>query len=104
MSRKKAPFSEHVIESGVDLFAALAHPVRLRILLELRDRGTLSVGTLTEKLAVEQSAMSHQLAILKRANLLKSSVDGRSRLYELADEHVAHIVGDALLHVSEALT
>lgn len=100
--RKKTSFPEPAVEKGVELFAALAHPVRLRILLELRDHGVLSVGNLSEMLKIEQSSMSHQLAILKRTNLVKSNVEGRSRMYELADKHVAHIVGDALIHVNES--
>lgn len=100
--QNKTSFSETVVEKGVELFAALAHPVRLRILLELRDHGTLSVGNLSEILKIEQSSMSHQLAILKRTHLVKSNVEGKSRMYELADKHVAHIVGDALIHVGEA--
>ena len=98
---KDDEFSEHAVEHGVELFAALAHPLRLKVLLELRKHGRLSVSDLTAKFKVEQSSMSHQLAILKRVNLLISTVEGRNRIYEITDEHVSHIVGDALAHVSE---
>ena len=100
--RQDLNFSDPTIEHGVELFAALAHPLRLRVLLALKTHGPLSVGNLTQRFEVEQSSMSHQLAILRRANLLLSSVEGRSRLYELADQHVSHIIGDALIHVSES--
>ncbi len=83
------------------MFAALAHPARLRIMLELSDHGPLSAGELTKRLKAEQSALSHQLTVLRKAAMVKSEVQGRSRLYSLADHHVAHIVGDALAHARE---
>ena len=94
-------FSDESVEYGVELFAALAHPVRLRVLLEVNALGSATVGELVERLGVEQSSLSHQLAILRKARLLQSEVDGKSRIYKLVDKHVSHIVEDAIIHTQE---
>ena len=88
-------------DAAVALFAALAHPVRLEVLLLLDDLGEASVGALQEATGVEQSALSHQLSTLRRAHLVSSERAGRHVVYRLADHHVAHIVQDAVLHVRE---
>ena len=85
----------------MDLFSALAHSTRLRILILLSEHQHLSVGELVTQLDAEQSAVSHQLAILKKARLVTSAAEGKQRLYSLADQHVAHIVGDAVAHAGE---
>lgn len=88
-------------DAAVALFAALAHPVRLDVLLLLDELGEASVGTLQEHTGVEQSALSHQLSTLRRARLVQGERIGRHVVYRLADQHVAHIVRDAVLHVCE---
>ncbi len=88
------------LDGPVALFAALAHPVRLRVLL-LLDGGDRTVSELQEATGVEQSALSHQLATLRKARLVLTERDGRHVRYRLADHHVAHIVRDAVLHADE---
>jgi len=83
------------------LLAVAAHPVRLRVLIALDRRGPLSAGELQAIAGVEQSAMSHQLHKLRAARLVDAERRGRRMIYRLHDHHVAHIVRDALLHVSE---
>jgi len=82
------------------LLALLGHPKRLEVLLLLREE-PLSAGELARRLELEQSAMSHQLRLLRDARLVSGDRQGRQVLYRLADHHVAHIIGDALAHVSE---
>ncbi len=88
----------HAVDAAVALFAALAHPVRLTVLLALSRQEGLTVGQLTELAQAEQSAMSHQLRALRDARLVTSERDGRRIRYRLHDEHVAHIIEDALTH------
>ncbi len=92
--------STEVIERTAALLGLLGHPKRLEALLLLRD-GPLSAGELASQLGLEQSAMSHQLRLLRDARLVSSDRQGRRVLYRLTDHHVAHIIGDALAHVSE---
>ena len=61
----------------------------------------MSAGALQEICGIEQSAMSHQLGILKRAHLVTADRAGKQMIYSLADKHVTRIVDDALTHASE---
>ncbi len=90
------------IDEAARLFSVLSHPQRLRVLSLLSDGEPRSAGTLQEALGLERTAMSHQLRILRDARLVSATRDGRHQLYSLTDHHVAHIVGDAIAHVSEA--
>jgi DNA-binding transcriptional ArsR family regulator len=90
------------IDDTVALLAAIAHPVRLLVLVALRRGGPQSVGELRALADVEQSAMSHQLRILREARLVEADRNGKQVVYRLHDAHVAHIVEDALRHVGES--
>ena len=89
------------LRATVDLLAAMAHPARIAVLVALGRRGPMSSGDLATLAGVEQSAMSHQLRVLKDARLVRTERDGKRVIYALSDHHVAHIVEDALLHANE---
>ena len=89
------------LDSVVHLFSVLAHPGRLRVLLLLEEKGRLSAGELAELVGMEQSAMSHQLRLLRDGRLVIAHREGRRVMYGIADHHVSHIVGDAMRHVAE---
>lgn len=93
---------EHIVSAAVALFSAIAHPVRLLVLLTLHRRGPTSAGDLQALAGVEQTAMSHQLRILREAHLVRTERHGRRVIYDLVDHHIAHIVGDGLAHATEA--
>lgn len=98
--RRKLPPAD-AIGPAVSLFATLANPLRLHLLLALGRLGELSAGELEVAVGGEQSAVSHQLATLRRARLVTARRDGRRMMYSLLDDHVAHIVEDALKHANE---
>lgn len=77
---------------------ALAAPSRLAILLRLRD-GDCTVGELAGAVAMEQSAVSHQLRVLRHLGLVVGTRDGKSIRYRLHDEHVAQLLDEAVFHV-----
>lgn len=81
-----------------DLFGAVADPTRLRIVAALAAR-ELCVGDLAATLAMSQSAVSHQLRVLRDRGLVRARRDGRLSYYALDDEHVAGLFGQALDHV-----
>lgn len=91
---------DEALKRTAALLGLLGHAKRLEVLLLLREE-PLSAGELAKRLELEQSAMSHQLRLLRDARLVSSDRQGRRVLYRLADHHVAHIIGDALAHVSE---
>ncbi len=67
-----------------EFFKALAHPLRIRILDELR-RGEIGVNDLSSRLDVEQSNLSQQLAILRNRNILATRKDGQNVYYSVRD-------------------
>ena len=77
---------------------ALSLPSRVQILGCLRV-GPCTVGELVEALGMEQSAVSHQLRVLREHELVKAQRDGRSRRYALYDEHVSVLFDAGLGHV-----
>ena len=77
---------------------ALSTPSRLQILACLR-AGPRTVSEIVEAVAMEQSAVSHQLRVLRDHALLKVRRVGRTRQYSLRDEHVDALLDDALAHV-----
>lgn len=90
------------IQRAAALFAALAHPARLHVVSLLLDHQPRTAGDLREATQLESTSLSHQLRILREARLVRSERNGRHQLYALEDEHVAHIVRDALTHVRES--
>jgi len=88
------------LTSAGDLLRALAAPVRIAIVLELRE-GERCVHELVDALAVAQPLISQHLRVLKSAGVVHGERHGREVMYRLVDEHLAHIVVDAVTHVEE---
>lgn len=70
-----------------EFFKAFAHPLRLRVFEALRD-GPVSVSELREKLAVEQSTLSQQLAVLRSRRLVATKRQGTTIRYEVSDSAI----------------
>ena len=81
-----------------DTMFALSTPSRVLILGCLL-AGPQSVSDITETLGMEQSAVSHQLRVLREHQLVRAERAGRMRLYALYDEHVSVLLEAALRHV-----
>lgn len=77
---------------------ALATPSRVRILACLREEAR-SVGELAQAVGMEQSAVSHQLRMLRHLGLVVGSREGRRIVYALHDDHVGVLLEEALYHV-----
>ncbi|WP_439029318.1 ArsR/SmtB family transcription factor [Gordonia terrae] len=87
-------------EAAADLLRALASPTRVAIVLSLRER-VQCVHELVGHLGLSQPLVSQHLRVLKDAGVVRGQRNGREITYELLDDHVAHIVGDALVHAME---
>ncbi len=83
-----------------ELFKVFGDPTRIRILYTLSDQ-ELCVQDIARELEMTQSAISHQLRILKQMSLVKFRRDGKTMYYSLADDHVATIMAQGLEHVCE---
>jgi ArsR family transcriptional regulator, nickel/cobalt-responsive transcriptional repressor len=77
---------------------ALATPSRLRILTRLR-HGACSVSDLSDAVEMEQSAVSHQLRLLRALGLVTGIRKGRTVVYSLYDNHVAMLLDEAVYHI-----
>ena len=81
-----------------DTMQALATPSRVRILGCLQ-AGASSVGELADAVGMEPSAVSHQLRLLRHLGFVVGRREGRRVVYDLYDDHVAHLLGEAIAHV-----
>jgi ArsR family transcriptional regulator, zinc-responsive transcriptional repressor len=106
-SGRHAPFSDHpvapsreILDAAGELLRALAAPVRIAIVLQLRESHRC-VHELVDALGVPQPLVSQHLKILKAAGVVAGERSGREVLYRLVDHHLAHIVVDAVAHAGE---
>jgi DNA-binding transcriptional ArsR family regulator len=81
-----------------DTMQALATPSRVRILGRLR-AGAASVNELAAAVGMEPSAVSHQLRLLRHLGFVVGQRDGRRIVYDLYDDHVAHLLEETVSHV-----
>lgn len=88
----------HFAAAVADTMQALATPSRVRILGRLR-AGPLSVSELAEVVGMEPSAVSHQLRVLRHLRFVVGRRHGRQIVYDLHDDHVAHLLEEAISHV-----
>jgi ArsR family transcriptional regulator, zinc-responsive transcriptional repressor len=83
-----------------DLLRALAAPVRIAVVLQLLESDRC-VHDLVDALGVAQPLISQHLRVLKAAGVVHGERRGREVVYSLVDDHLAHIVVDAVAHVEE---
>lgn len=83
-----------------DLLRALAAPLRIAIVTELGS-GHRCVHELVAALGAPQPLVSQHLRVLRGAGVVRGSRRGRETEYALTDDHIAHIVADAVSHASE---
>jgi len=83
------------------IFATLGDPTRARLLHALALAEELCVCDLALLIGLSQSAVSHQLRLLRDRRVVSRRKAGRIVYYRLADEHVRHVFTDGLRHVSE---
>ncbi|MDD6221537.1 MAG: metalloregulator ArsR/SmtB family transcription factor [Lachnospiraceae bacterium] len=89
------------VKNVADVFRIFGDPTRVRILGLLME-GEFSVSDIAERMDMTQSAVSHQLRILRDSRLVRSRRDGKQIFYALDDDHVRTILFMGLEHVREA--
>jgi len=94
------PPPREILDAAGELLRALAAPVRIAIVLQLRE-SQRCVHELVDALGVPQPLVSQHLKILKAAGVVAGERSGREVLYRLVDHHLAHIVVDAVAHAGE---
>ena len=94
----RSPIDAATAAQVADAMQALATPSRVRILGRLR-AGACSVNDLARAVAMEPSAVSHQLRVLRHLGLVVRERQGRRVMYALHDSHVADLLDQAVYHV-----
>ena len=98
--KKRAISDDNTLYALADLFKVFGDPTRIRILYALSAQ-ELCVCDIASVLDMIQSAISHQLRILKQMKLVKFRREGKTVYYSLADSHVETILNQGLDHVLE---
>jgi len=97
--RGKLPAVEELYDLA-ELFKVFGDSTRIRILYVLFE-AEMCVCDIAETLGMTQSAISHQLRLLKQFRLVKSRRDGKTIYYSLADDHVRSIIDQGKEHIEE---
>ncbi len=91
---------EELFYDLAELYKVFGDSTRIKILYVLLE-GELCVQDISNLLGMTQSAISHQLRVLKNSKLVKYKRDGKAVLYSLADSHVRSILDQGLEHIEE---
>ena len=91
--------SQHV-RSVADTFRILGDPTRVRI-LDALGSGELCVSDLAARIALSESAVSHQLRLLRTMRLVRVRREGRLAFYAVDDHHILELLTQARTHVQE---
>jgi ArsR family transcriptional regulator, lead/cadmium/zinc/bismuth-responsive transcriptional repressor len=94
------PLDAHTVDGLTEIFRVLGDPTRVRI-LDALSRAELCVGDLARQLDLTESAVSHQLRLLRSARIVRCRRDGRMMFYALDDRHVLTLFRQGLRHVQE---
>ena len=91
---------DEVLYELADLFRVFGDSTRIKILYALHDN-ELCVQDIANAVALSQSAVSHQLRVLKDSKLVRFRREGKTVFYSLADSHVSSILAQGMEHVCE---
>ncbi|MDO4503105.1 MAG: metalloregulator ArsR/SmtB family transcription factor [Coriobacteriia bacterium] len=92
--------ADELLYDLADLFKIFADTTRIKILYALLV-DEMCVACIAETVGASQSAVSHQLRVLKQSRLVKFRRQGKQVIYSLADEHVHHILAQGMSHICE---
>lgn len=95
--KNEAP-SLKMLEDMTGVFKIFGDVTRMKILWNLFDK-EMCVTEISEKAEMSQSAISHQLRVLKEARLIRARRDGKNTFYSLDDEHVKRIIEQVMIHL-----
>jgi DNA-binding transcriptional ArsR family regulator len=91
---------EEEMQDLAEFIKVFGDPTRLRILFYLREKA-LCVHDLASLVGMQQTAVSHQLKVLRQMRLVKYHKEGRMAVYSLNDAHISQILDIGLLHIAE---
>jgi DNA-binding transcriptional ArsR family regulator len=89
-----------IVQTLAETFRILGDPTRLRIVDALAD-GELCVCDISERVGISESAVSHQLRLMRSMRIVRGRREGRCVYYTLDDQHVLSLFQQGLRHVTE---
>lgn len=92
--------NNELFDALAELYKVFGDGTRVRILCALT-QSEMNVGEISAFLDITQSAVSHQLRVLKTSGLVKSRRSGKTMIYSLSDEHVRAIIDCGMEHIAE---
>lgn len=92
--------NDELIADLSDMFKIFGDQTRVKILMAL-ESGELCVCDIAAVMNMSQSAISHQLRVLKQSNIVKTRRQGKVVYYSISDDHVKEIFDIAIVHVQE---
>ena len=95
--KNEAP-SQKLLDDMTGVFKVFGDDTRMKILWNLFDK-ELCVTDIAEKVEMSQSAISHQLRVLKEARLIRARREGKNIFYSLDDEHIKRIIEQVMIHL-----
>jgi ArsR family transcriptional regulator, lead/cadmium/zinc/bismuth-responsive transcriptional repressor len=99
-ARKPALMSARTVAALADTFRVLGDPTRVRM-LDALSAGELCVCDIASLVGISESAVSHQLRLLRGMRLVRPRREGRLVYYAVDDQHILELLGQALTHVEE---
>ena len=100
VTKNRLPMEDETLYRLAELFKVFGDPTRIRILYTLFGQ-ELCVQDIANKLSMTQSAISHQLRVLKQMKLVKNRREGKTVFYSLADRHIQSIISQGMEHITE---
>jgi DNA-binding transcriptional ArsR family regulator len=92
-----------LVQALADTFRILGDPTRVRI-VDALSQGQLCVHEISERIGISESAISHQLRLMRSMRIVRGRREGRCVYYTLDDQHVLDLFQQGLRHVSEGRT
>jgi DNA-binding transcriptional ArsR family regulator len=99
MMNQETNMMEDFIDDVADFFKVFGDTTRIKM-LSLLLQGELCVSDIAERLSMTQSAVSHQLRVLRQSDLVKYRKDGKTVFYSLDDHHVQMVLEQGMHHIS----